>query len=71
MCKYIFENVFKKLEEYIQMNHRYFDKDEREILFYSKLSSFVCVCVLLTQEELEQDFILYCAGAQPRWIQGI
>ena len=35
----------KKLEEYIQMNHRYFDKDEREILFYSKLSSFVCVCV--------------------------
>ena len=32
---------FKKLEEYIQMNHRYFDKDEREILFYSKLSSFL------------------------------
>ena len=22
----------KKLEEYIQVNHRYFDKDEREIL---------------------------------------
>ena len=51
----------KKLEEYIQMNHRYFDKDEREILFYSKLSSFVCVCVcvLLTQEELEQECILF------------
>ena len=52
----------KKLEEYIQVNHRYFDKDEREILFYSKLSSFcvcVCVCVLLTQEELEQECILF------------
>jgi len=42
------------------MNHRYFDKDEREILFYSKLSSLcVCVCVLLTQEELEQECILF------------
>ena len=49
---------FKKLEEYIQMNHRYFDKDEREILFYSKLSSFF-LGVLLTQEELERECILF------------
>ena len=47
---------FKKLEEYIQMNHRYFDKDEREILFYSKLSSFF-LGVFLTQEEFERECI--------------
>ena len=43
--KYIFEkNFLKKLEEYIQMNHRYFDKDERNSTYTLNYPVFVCVC---------------------------
>ena len=49
---------FKTLEEYIQMNHRYLIRMKEKFYFYSKLSSFF-LGVLLTQEEFEQECILF------------